>query len=444
MDEICKEYGEISGFVLQLWAQICQYTERTKMANECNKRSLKQNPFLWQSYADLCCRGEKPDPKQLFQITSNEQLVQLTSCDKQCLSSQYQNNIYQSEIILNVSDVQGLTTPVNNIINSNSNNINSSSCINQRLEKMDEDFTPLTTTLNSTNLPSSESDTPYRKQFKYLTSSISPVTPSFGVLPIMNTPLESIKPTTLFLTPSPPGIDVTPENKANNKKLRGHYVLGRKADTPLQQQKPVVFNQTSNIGHIQQRGPPNSQQQPPSQQVQQQQQQQQVRRSSRLFSNNNYSVKENNKSPNLNKFVQPRSPIRKTNKRLTKISSKQTLNELNEKNTLISEKAEKIETITSNAMADSKYLVNCAVQQQHQQQIMQMKRQSADGLMHLLQNMGTAYLQLQQYQSQEAIETLRNTLPVHHFESSWVQSLIALAHHEQREYDESVKIFQVR
>ena len=103
----------------------------------------------------------------------------------------------------------------------------------------------------------------------------------------------------------------------------------------LQENKPVVTTQCS----------PNQQQQN-QQQPQPLQTTQSVRRSSRLFSNN-YSVKENNKSSNVNKFTRPRSPPRKANKRITKLSIKTST--LNEKNSLISEK-EKIETITSSAL----------------------------------------------------------------------------------------------
>ncbi len=448
LDEVCKEFGEISGFVLQLLAKICYYTERTKIGNECNKKSLNKNPFLWQSYADLCNHGEKPDPKQIFQISNNEQLMQLT-CDKQHIHQLHHSLIDQMGEYDQMNFSQTVTP----------NNINQL----RNMERMEEDVTPLTTAgqncLNNMNFLGTDSavETPFRttKHFKYLTSNLSPVTPSFGVLPI--TPQDGIKPTTLFLTPSPPSQDVNQEVNAksisnSNKKLRGHAISGviTRREAPLQLSKPIVL--TSNIAQLQ-RTPQHQQNQQQQQQQQQQNQQNQaqqqqqnvqnVRRSSRLFSNN-YSVKENNKSP-INKFVQPRSPPRKANKRLTKISSKQTLNELNEKNALISvEKSEKIETITSaTTIADNKFLVNSSLHQQQQQQIIQMKRQSADGLMNLLQNLGSAYLNLHQYESKEAIEILKSKIPSHHYSSSWVQSLIALAHHEQREYEDAVRVFQM-
>lgn len=58
-----------------------------------------------------------------------------------------------------------------------------------------------------------------------------------------------------------------------------------------------------------------------------------------------------------------------------------------------------------------------------------------------LQELGQAYLHLQQYELDEALEVLQTKIPPHHFTSSWVQSIIALIYHERRDYDEAVRIF---
>jgi tetratricopeptide (TPR) repeat protein len=358
LEDICREFGELSGFVMQLLSKICKHTERSSMANECCRASLKHNPFLWSAYVDLCNRGERPNPREIFQITNDELLCQL--------ERQLWNN----------SDGSG--------------------------EMCCEEMTETPMRMSMTALAPSALTQITDKPFKYLQSNLSPVTPSFGVLPLTNSPLDSLKQTMLFLTPSPP-LDAS-------KKVRGHLA------TPLQQTKPVVLNQSSNIT-------PNRQQTD-----------QQVRRSSRIFSN--YSVKENNKSP----FAQPRSPPRKASKRVGK-SAKATLNgkkidffernlmknskfhfflELNEKN------KERSETITSQTAGED---------------IAAMKRASAGGLMQLLQELGQVYQHVQHYEMDEALDVLESKLPAHHFTSSWVQSVIALIHHERREYDEAVKIF---
>jgi anaphase-promoting complex subunit 3 len=393
------------------------------MANECCRASLKQNPFLWHSFAELCNRGERPNAKEIFQITNDDLISQLerqlwnTPAPEFNISSEKNSSIHD----LHQPPPSCVITP---------NNQNSPKC------EPEVDDTPVTGHYPSSIAPpiicNVNDETPYRKkQFKYLQSNLSPVTPSFGILPL-NSPLDNIKQTTLFLTPSPPlNTQQNMEKFANdleknnsNKKIRGHLsslALRKDISTPLQQTKPVVLNQSSNITPNRTQNNVQQQQQPDPRSV---------RRSSRIFSN--YSVKENNKSPNANKFVQPRSPPRKNTKRVSK-SSKATLNELNEKNSLMTEK-ERSETITSAQFIDMSFV-------QQTQHIAVLKRQSAEGLMELLQELGEAYLHLQQYEMDEALQVLETKIPPHHFTSSWVQSIIAMIHHERSDFEDAVKIF---
>ena len=165
-----------------------------------------------------------------------------------------------------------------------------------------------------------------------------------------------------------------------------------------------------------------------------------VRRSSRLFSNNAYSVKENNKSPNIanSKFVQPRSPPRKTKTRMTKIclnnelieeKSSNAADKLNEK--AVRKDKEKVETITSasnnnnNIRAsagaeDSKVLLNNSLNTAHtmSHHLLSLKKQSADGLMTLLRDLGEGYKQLAHFQCKASIKHLEATIPKHHLCSS--------------------------
>ena len=397
------------------------------MANECCRASLKQNPFLWHSFVDLCNRGERPNPKEIFQITNDDLINQL---EKQLWNNPAAAHHFTCEKNISIHELQH--PPPSCVITPNNN-------VDIVRFGAEIDDTPLAAQLNQTSLTqpiisNMHDETPYRKHFKYLQSNISPPTPSFGVLPL-NSSLDNIKQTTLFLTPSPPLstqhhqqiIDCDKNN--SNKKIRGHLnsLVSRKdISTPLQQTKPIVLTQSSNIT------PTRNQFGAQQQQQQQDQRNQSVRRSSRIVSN--YSVKENNKSPNLNKFVQPRSPPKKVNNKRALKLSKPTLNELNEKNSLMTEK-ERSETVTSaQVISDMGF-----VQQTHQ--IAAMKRQSADGLMQLLQDLGQAYLHLQHYEMEEALNVLKTNVPLHHYTSSWVQSIIALIHHENREYEEAVNIF---
>lgn len=451
LDEIIKEFGEVACFALQLLGKLCAETERQELAIEANKRALKLNPFLWHPFADLCNQGHKPDPNAIFQIQNVDTFAT-------CQSSFNTNSVWwsvggagqgntgdhhpidnsSSESVLNMSSntCNIYSTPVTgapqpgHITALNVNNMSPSTLPRSGII---ED----TPNINLSTIAADDGcgTTPYRRQFRYL-SNVSPSTPSFGWLP-MHSPTETnSSATNRHLSPvgqtqqlpySLPTLVDANEQKTGNKKLKGNVTINRK-DTPLQMSKPV-FSQTGNIT-------PRTQNTIGGQNV---------RRSSRLFSSNNYSVKENNKSPIINKFAAPRSPPRKTKSRVSKMNLANTaLNEINDKQ--IKNEKEKIETITS-AATDIKSLnqnngtlaaVNSQSMAQH---ILYMKKQSAEGLMSLMRQLGEGYLHLSQFNCKSAIKTF-SSIPKHHLASSWVQSMVAKTHYEQREYDKSARIFQ--
>ena len=65
VDELTTEYGDLACFALQLLGLICARTERLTRAMEAFRRSLKLNPFLWQSFVALCDQGDKADPAKV-------------------------------------------------------------------------------------------------------------------------------------------------------------------------------------------------------------------------------------------------------------------------------------------------------------------------------------------------------------------------------------------
>jgi anaphase-promoting complex subunit 3 len=461
-DEITTEFGEIACFALQLLSKICQQTERTQLANEASHKVVKLNPFLFHSFTDLCNRGEKPDPAQIFQLSSAD-VFQNSQCRQNWfgggagLWTENSNNSF----LINHSSSDIMAMMNNSIGNSNSNSYNNLNILLTPLDQIAaphvlppqqtpnnnvnianalrgmggaviEDSTPLCNYRSSTDIPQSfdATATPFRKNFKYL-SAYSPTTPSFGVLPLINSPNNdgflNVTPSPQLQQPMSQQMDTTEaqqqtNNKsiANSKKLKNNIgIITRnisKMETPpsvvvtpqtllpppavttvvvgpLQHTKPV-FQQTGNITTPRTPNTLNAG----------------VRRSSRLFSsNNNYSVaKENTKSPHItnnnninNKFATPRSPARKTKQRASKINLNNTsLQEL-------SEKKEKVETITSGIdSVDTKVLLNNSVNsaQNFAQRLLMMKKQSADGLMVLLRELGEGYLHLAQYECKEAIK----------------------------------------
>ncbi|KAJ6642508.1 Cell division cycle protein 27 like [Pseudolycoriella hygida] len=398
LDEICKDFGEVACFALQLVSKVCSQTERHTIAAEANNRALKLNPFLWHSFADLCNRGQKPDPKAIFQFSSTD------------IFATCQSNSNLSSVVLLGSGVNDASDI--NLIDLHSVNSDPPLNITPTLRAMD-DSPPNDPILNC------DYATPLRKQYPYL-STINTTTPSFGALTVLNSSTES-----QILYNTPPNQQQTlvdaNDQKSVIKKIKtvGNFV--NRKDTPLQVSKPL-FGQTGNITP---RTPnPNSMGG-------------QVRRSSRL-SFSNCSVKENNKSPNINKFVAPRSPTRRT-KRVTKMNLSNTaLNEINDKQQKIEK--EKIETVTS---AETKVLINNSINtaQNMAQEVLQMKKHSAEGLINLLRDLGEGYLQLSLFNCKEAIEAFRN-VPPQQLCSSWVQSMIAQAYYEDRNYEASTKIFR--
>lgn len=439
-DELCKEFGEIACFALQLLAKICQHTEQLSFANEANKRALNLNPFLWSSFANLCSRGEKPDPNSIFKITNYDIFA---TCQCANASSMVVLDNGGDTIIKHI--LNDISSPNDCIIQTPNNNINlmrGGLCvggmgggynIGTSGVNIIED-TPLSDNLGEEL--HSVGGTPFKKHFKYL-STISPSTPSFGVLPFTSpdTSTSIFSPTSQTHQQQQQQHQLqvqqqqqtliemnNSEQKSLGKKLKGHVgsLINRK-DTPLQQTKPV-FNQTGNITPRL----PNSLTG------------QNVRRSSRLFSSNNYSVKENSKSPIINKFAAPRSPPRKSKQRTKMNLNNTALNDMiNEK-----QQKEKIETITS-SHNDSKVLLNNCINgaQNFAQQILDMKKDSADGLMALLRDLGKGYQLLSQYECKNAIECF-SAIPLHHHNSSWVQSMLALSNYELRDYNAAANIFK--
>ncbi|ALC42920.1 Cdc27, partial [Drosophila busckii] len=475
-DEVQREFGDLACFAYQLIAQICDRTERQKLGITALRRALKLNPFMWQAFADLCLLGQDTDTAAIFQIPSTDVFNTCLGSNamlpfsEQHLQQQQQETLLLSNHILstpveqqqsnnNMVTPQNFFTPNNNITNNNinnNNNLNSSISLLrgggtvQNSSMMLLEDTPM----GNANGPEQSTQqqqqqlydangTPFRKQFKYL-SAISPLTPSFGVMPLTspcdpNLSLSTYSPTPQLLA------EVNQEPKIISKKLKTHVgsLINRQ-----EKSKPAVFTQAGNItprtpNNLVTNAPPNANAA--------------VRRSSRLFSNSAYSVKENNKSSNItnnnnnnnnnNKFVQPRSPPRKTkSSRMPKICLSNELFEEKAQQQARKDK-EKIETITSSsnrAAEEAKVLLNNSLNnaQTMAHQLLQLKKQSADGLMALLRDLGEAYKLLMGYQCRAAIKQLETIIPKHHFDSCWVQSLIGLSHYELRDYDSAVQVFR--
>ena len=76
-DELITEFGDKSCFVFKLLATIAMKTNRNEQAAEFYQRSLKLNPFLWNSFEQLCDMGQKVEPNEIFTVAK---LDNFSSC----------------------------------------------------------------------------------------------------------------------------------------------------------------------------------------------------------------------------------------------------------------------------------------------------------------------------------------------------------------------------
>uniref|UniRef100_A0A1B6CA75 Cell division cycle protein 27 homolog n=1 Tax=Clastoptera arizonana TaxID=38151 RepID=A0A1B6CA75_9HEMI len=404
LDEIVQEFGDSACFVLALLARVCCVGERKSRGLEAYKRSLRLNPFLWHSFEELCRRGDKPDPVKTF---SSNNVDSLTSVIGSNPIINYVNTYCNPSPVLEHS-VNSTPVQMTNILNGN------------MVQSGIKPFTPDEKLISMPLAPAK----PNRLR-NVIAGPLSPITPSFGVLP-----LDSSSPNEMFLSPilSQPTL-----TESNDQKGLGKRTFLRK-ESPLQLSKVTVFNQSFNNTHCLTTP---SVVQPPTAPLQPGQN---VRRSSRLFTNS-YSVKENNKSPNRNKFPTPKSPSRKTKTR-SKGSIKVSFNELNERNRVVG--VDRSETITllatDGGMSNSNNVQTSA--HSMSQQAVGWQKQSVDGLMSLLRDLGTAYLYLCQFNCKKAIECF-NSLSDQQYNTGWVLCMVGKAYFELAEYQQSVKHFSL-
>ncbi|XP_012055231.1 PREDICTED: cell division cycle protein 27 homolog [Atta cephalotes] len=425
LEEIITQFGEQACFSLQIIAKIYYKMMRTARGNEAHKLALKLNPFLWHSFEELCNVGEKVDPAKVFQL---DKLDSFAMCHGTVSTLSY---VTEPDLI--VPGNNGNNTPILNGTNSTpvtiaSTLINCGQAPQVRLCSSIEE-SPQNASIHYSNCSSISPRTKLSRYRSMFSNSMSPLTPSFGILPLENnTPEQTVPPSHTTLT------------EANDQKslakrvssLRAHVgqLMSRK-ETPLQQGKSV-FSQsgntsnTANIVTVTAANPTS----PPSPTFQGTN----VRRSSRLFSHN--SVKENNKSPNRNKFATPKSPSRKTKARLAKANlNKTNFNELNERNR---NEKEKSETITSEKAVANANALNAQNNNIHSGITLQ--KQSAEGLMSLLRELGMAYQHLSQFKCTHAAHIL-SILPSRHYNTGWVLSMLARAHFEMMDYKKAASYF---
>lgn len=425
-DDIVTEFGDSACFTLSLLGHIYCKTDRMAKGADCYQKSLGLNPFLWTPFESLCEIGERPDPEQTFKLTSlqNFSSYQPSLCLPLVLNHGVQHR--QSDTVL-------METPQDTI---ELNRLNLESSANSKYSSMMTDssvslidpsvISPDALPLGSGTSVLSKQQVNKPKSGRSLLGgpgTLSPLTPSFGVLPL-ETPSPCDGSFIQNYTNSSSVIDSSSAGGPTKKSVARITQSGTKS----------VFTQSGNsrdvtpipLTQTQTSGPQTSAAQvlfPTSTAPTNAPCNAPPRRSSRLFTSASSTTKENSKKLKM-KFppkIPNRKPKNKTNKGgITQPNLNDSLEISKLDFSVIPEG--KISSVTP------------------QVQAFNIQKAAADGLMSLLREMGKGYLALCSYSCKEAIGIL-SQLPSHHYNTGWVLCQIGRAHFELAEYMQAERIF---
>ncbi|MGH0142674.1 UNVERIFIED_CONTAM: hypothetical protein FKN15_003027 [Acipenser sinensis] len=530
-DDIATEFGDSAGFTLSLLGQIYCKTDRLPKASECYQKSLTLNPFLWSPFESLCEIGEKPDPDQMFKLTS---LQNFSSCQPNicpiytttyCIPHRQLDTILMETpqdtlSVARISQVgtksvfaqsgnsrdvapiplmqtqstapQTSTTPqvlsptiaappnvqprrssrlftsASSTAKENSKKLKlkfptkipnrktktktkggiTQSNMNDSIEILKLDSSIISegkgnivmpqvqaftiqkaaAVISPDSVPLGTGSTLLTKQAQNKPKSVrcllggpaalSPLTPSFGILPLEPSPgdgsyLQNFTNTSSVMDPPssglPPKKSVARISQVGTKSVFAQSGNSRDvAPIPLMQTQSTA-PQTSTTPQVLSptiAAPPNVQ----------------PRRSSRLFTSASSTAKENSKKLKL-KFP-TKIPNRKTK---TKTKGGITQSNMNDS----------IEILKLDSSIISEGKGNIVMPQV---QAFTIQKAAADGLMNLMRDMGKGYLALCSYNCKEAISIL-SQLPSHHYNTGWVMCQIGRAHFELAEYMQAERIF---
>ncbi|XP_029613110.1 cell division cycle protein 27 homolog isoform X3 [Salmo trutta] len=250
-------------------------------------------------------------------------------------------------------------------------------------------------------------------------AALSPLTPSFGILPLEPSPgeplyLQNYSHSGSGMEPPPPGVPPK-KSVARISQVGTKSVFAQSGNS--REVIPIPFNQTQTTAPPQTSttpqvlsptiaAPPNVQ----------------PRRSSRLFTSASSTAKENSKKLKM-KFP-------------TKIPNRKTKSKTGKGGITPSNLNESIEILKlDSSMTEGKVSMGSP-----QFQAFSLQKAAADGLMSLMRDIGRGYLALCSYNCKEAISIL-SQLPSHHYNTGWVLGQIGRAHFELAEYMQAERIF---
>lgn len=455
LDDTVTAFGDSASFALGLLGKLCSRTERVGRATEAYKKSLKLNPFLWSSYESLINLGESPNPAEIFNVSSFENFS-LCQGSNPLVNFVNKTNIDSITDDIKVAGGQGagvVGTAAGKVsvlpLSTGSTPPSQAPLLVMRStvttstpQQSCADIIPVNIMTSTPEVSAPESITGIclsgkgskqpqplsalkgaRSIFAGGAAALSPLSASFGVLPLGNStpgtaPQTAISGMLAYVTPTSQGLLDTISKEACPPVKKNLARKPQGLNTP----KVQIFSQSSNNNLLQ--TPPVPTSFPPSGLSS-------VRRSSRLFSSSN-SVKENNKgssSPKTIRGLAARLPSSKKSK-----PSRGALRT----NTATSG-SNNTGSITEGELNEMNKPEPPPVSLA--QTALCMQRASAEGLMQLLQDLGKARLYLGQYKCRQAIETLE-ALPPHQYSTGWVLAALGRAHFELGEYEKAVRVFE--
>ncbi|XP_061079735.1 cell division cycle protein 27 homolog isoform X2 [Conger conger] len=431
-DDIVSEFGDTACFTLALLGQIYCKTDRLAKGSECYQKSLSLNPFLWSPFESLCQIGEKPDPEQTFKLTSLQNFSASVSQQTAGLTHTPSHAPHRQVDTVLMETPQD-TLELNRLNVESSNSKYSSLNLDSSVSYIDSSvISPDSVSLGTGSFLQSKQTQNKPKIGRSLLggpAALSPLTPSFGVLPLEPSPGDSS-----FLqnfTHSGSGMDPPPSAISPKKTVARISQAGTKSvftqSGNSREVLPIHFNQSQTTAPQTRRGwvcpsQPNSTTPqvlsptiatPPNVQP---------RRSSRLFTSASSTAKENSKKLKM-KF-----PTKIPNRKTKTKSSKGGITPANMNDTF---EILKLEC----SMSEGK---GCVLAPQHQ--ALSLQKAAADGLMSLMRDIGRGYVALCSYNCKEAISIL-SQLPSHHYNTGWVLVQIARAHFELADYTRAEQIF---
>ncbi|XP_046894693.1 cell division cycle protein 27 homolog [Hypomesus transpacificus] len=424
-EDLVTEFGDSACFTLSLLGQIYCKTDRLARGSECYQRSLSLNPFLWSPFESLCQIGERPDPEQIFRLTSLQNFCggsgplpqpPISPAHTPC------HNMPHRPVDTVLMETPQDTLELNRLNLESSNSKYSSMTSDSTMSYIDSSvISPDAGPLGPAgSMLSKQTQNKPRSGRSLLggPAALSPLTPSFGILPLEPSPgdpsyLQNYSHSGSGMEPPPPG---APQKKsvARISQAGTKSVFSQSGNS--REVLPIPFNQTQSTAPQTSTtpqvlsptiaAPPNVQ----------------PRRSSRLFTSASSTAKENSKKLKM-KFP-------------TKIPNRKTKSKTGKAGITPSNLNESIEILKLDlSMTDGKGSLGSP-----QFQAFSLQKAAADGLMTLMRDIGRGYLALCAYNCKEAISIL-SQLPSHHYNTGWVLGQIGRAHFELAEYMQAERIF---